>query len=170
LIRATNPNKIDLNNTKGYTILDAFKAIDVNGKGSFNYQELDTFTSKNGIFLSNSEILGIFRRANKSGNGKLTIQEFKNYLISDPVSDKIYDNEGKLQDNNNTQANIQGSPQTQKKNIGNDQDNIATPPRNYNQANINAEAKESLLRTPAREYRPIYSSNASAYLPETYSP
>jgi hypothetical protein len=54
---------------------------------------------KNGVFLSNSEILAIYRRANKSQNGKLTLPEFKKYIFSDPLPEKIYDEK-----NNQTQA------------------------------------------------------------------
>lgn len=92
--------KLELDDSKSFSIQNAFKAIDTNNKGEFTYGELDAFMQKNEVFLSNSEILSIFRRANKSQNGKLNLDEFKQNIFSDALPGKLYENDGKNQNQN----------------------------------------------------------------------
>ena len=91
LNRAAGPLRAELNETSGWTSYDSFKSIDTTNRGSFNYQDLDNFMiNRNSYYLSNADILSIFRRANKSGNGRITYPEFKENILSELVSKSYY--------------------------------------------------------------------------------
>jgi Ca2+-binding EF-hand superfamily protein len=66
LIRATNPVRLELDDSKSFSVENAFKAIDTANKGIITYANVEAFMQKNDIYLSNSEILSLFRRTNKS--------------------------------------------------------------------------------------------------------
>ena len=66
----------EFNSEKGYSIHAAFKAIDQDGNGALDVDELEAALSLLGLKLSRAEVMIVLAGLDEDGNGEISASEF----------------------------------------------------------------------------------------------
>eukprot|EP00331_Platyophrya_macrostoma_P021349 CAMPEP_0176446816 /NCGR_PEP_ID=MMETSP0127-20121128/24576_1 /TAXON_ID=938130 /ORGANISM="Platyophrya macrostoma, Strain WH" /LENGTH=546 /DNA_ID=CAMNT_0017832973 /DNA_START=42 /DNA_END=1682 /DNA_ORIENTATION=- len=68
--------KIELANQRGFSIFNAFTAIDAHESGFIDYTNLRSFFKRQGKLVKDDDVVAILRRIDRDDDGKLTYEEF----------------------------------------------------------------------------------------------